>query len=127
MYKTMHSKMFVLAFFAAVIFQAWAVVPVASAEKAADNYRLYCVQCHGTAGTGKGINAPFLAVAPRNHTSAKDMSALTDDGVFKAIKEGGVAVGKSTQMPIFKSILTDAEIKDLVKHLRKMCKCEGKK
>ena len=99
----------------------------AHAEKATDNYKLFCVQCHGTAGTGKGINAPYLAVAPRNHTSAKDMSSLTDDSVFKAIKEGGVAVGKSTQMPPFGGILTDAEIKDIVKHLRSMCKCEGKK
>ena len=102
------------------------VVP-AAAEKAADNYNLYCVQCHGTAGVGKGINAPFLAVQPRNHTSAKDMSALSDKGVAKAIREGGVAVGKSTQMPPFGGLLTEAEINDMVKHLRKMCKCTGKK
>ncbi|MBF0169717.1 MAG: cytochrome c [Nitrospinae bacterium] len=99
----------------------------ARAESAADNYKLYCVQCHGSAGTGKGINAPFLSVAPRNHTNAKDMGELSDDNVFKAIKEGGVAVGKSTQMPPFGGLLNDAAIKDLVKHLRGMCKCEGKK
>ncbi len=99
----------------------------AAAESAADNYKLYCVQCHGTKGVGKGINAPVLAVAPRNHTSAKDMGELTDSGVFKAIKEGGVAVGKSTQMPPWGGVLTDDEINDLVKHLRGMCKCEGKK
>ncbi len=99
----------------------------ASAESAKDNYNLYCVQCHGSAGTGKGINAPSLAVAPRNHTSAKDMSALTDAGVALAITEGGVAVGKSTQMPPWGSVLSKAEIDDLVKHLRGMCKCEGKK
>ncbi len=99
----------------------------ASAESAADNYNLFCVQCHGTKGTGKGVNAPALAVAPRNHTSAKDMSALKDADVFKAIKEGGVAVGKSTQMPSFASNMTDAEITEMVKHLRGMCKCEGKK
>ena len=103
------------------------LVQPAQAEKAADNYKLFCVQCHGTAGVGKGINAPFLAVQPRNHTSAKDMESLSDDNVFKAIKLGGVAVGKSTQMPPFGGILTEAEIKDLVKHLRGMCKCEGKK
>ncbi len=99
----------------------------ALAETAEANYNLYCVQCHGSAGTGKGINAPFLAVAPRNHTSEKDMSALTDDGIALAIKEGGSAVSKSTQMPSWKAVLTDGEIKDMVAHLRKMCKCSYKK
>ncbi len=100
----------------------------AARESAADNYKLFCVQCHGTQGTGKGINAPFLSVQPRNHTSAKDMSELRDvEDVFKAIKAGGVSVGKSTQMPSWGSILSNDEINDLVKHLRMMCKCEGKK
>jgi len=99
----------------------------ARAESASDNYNLYCVQCHGKAGVGKGINAPFLSVQPRNHTSAKDMGALKDDGIALAIREGGIAVGKSTQMPSFKKILTEAEIQDMVKHLRGMCKCEGPK
>lgn len=110
-------------FAAAIIVMA----PAAQAEKAEDNYKLYCVQCHGSAGTGKGINAPSLSVQPRNHTSAKDMGELTDDNVAKAIKEGGVAVGKSTSMPPFGAILSDAEVKEMVQHLRKMCKCEGKK
>ncbi|MDH5639378.1 MAG: cytochrome c [Nitrospinota bacterium] len=99
----------------------------AAKEKAADNYKLFCVQCHGTKGTGRGINAPALSVQPRNHTSAKDMGSLTDESVAKAIKEGGIAVAKSTQMPPFGGVLTDEEIADLVKHLRGMCKCEGKK
>jgi mono/diheme cytochrome c family protein len=99
----------------------------ALAETAEANYALYCVQCHGSAGTGKGINAPYLAVAPRNHTSEKDMGSLTDDGIALAITEGGAAVSKSTQMPSWKSVLTGAEIKDLVAHLRKMCKCSYKK
>ncbi|MDH5508768.1 MAG: cytochrome c [Nitrospinota bacterium] len=110
----------------AVGFLGQADVAVAK-EKAADNYSLYCVQCHGSKGTGRGINAPALSVQPRNHTSAKDMSSLTDESVFKSIKEGGVAVGKSTQMPPWGGILTDEEVTDLVKHLRGMCKCEGKK
>jgi len=101
--------------------------PASAKEKAADNYKLYCVQCHGTKGIGRGINAPALSVQPRNHVSATDMGQLTDDSVFKAIKEGGVAVGKSTQMPPFGAILSDDEVKEMVAHLRGMCKCEGKK
>jgi len=99
----------------------------ARAESAADNYHLYCVQCHGLAGVGKGINAPALSVQPRNHTSAKDMGALKDDGIALAIRDGGPAVGKSTQMPSWKKVLTEPEIQDMVKYLRGMCKCEGPK
>ena len=117
-----------IAFSAAVAIGFMAQADMAYAkEKAQDNYNLFCVQCHGSKGTGRGINAPALAVQPRNHTSAKDMGSLTDDSVFKAIKEGGVAVGKSTQMPPFGAALSDEEITDLVQHLRGMCKCEGKK
>tara|TARA_B100000315_G_scaffold259397_1_gene315302 strand:+ start:33015 stop:33404 length:390 start_codon:yes stop_codon:yes gene_type:complete len=93
------------------------------ADTAAENYSLYCVQCHGSAGTGKGINAPFLSVQPRNHTSAKDMGALSDENIAKAIEGGGLAVGKSNQMPPWGGIFAKAEIADLVKHLRGMCKC----
>ncbi len=122
--KTSGFSKFSAVLLAAALFQMFGMTASASAESADDNYKLYCVQCHGTAGTGKGINAPFLAVAPRNHSSAPDMSQLSDDNVALAIKEGGSAVGKSTQMPAWKSVLTDPEIHDIVKHLRKMCKCE---
>ncbi len=120
------TKLMAVGFFVAALTLA-ATADNARAESASDNYGLYCVQCHGLAGVGKGINAPALAVQPRNHVSAKDMGALKDDGIALAIRDGGVAVGKSAQMPSFKKILTEAEIQDMVKHLRGMCKCEGPK
>lgn len=112
--------------FLVTVILLFGILTPAVAEKAVDNYRLYCVQCHGSKGTGKGINATHLSVQPRNHTSAKDMSELRDDDVYKAIKGGGIAMGKSTQMPPFKEILTEDEIKSLVTLLRQMCKCVGK-
>lgn len=118
---------YAIAFVFGAVILAFSSVDAVAKEKAADNYKLFCVQCHGTAGTGKGINAPALSVQPRNHTSEKDMGSLSDDNVFKAIKEGGVAVGKSNQMPPFGGVLADDEIKDLVAHLRGMCKCTGPK
>jgi cytochrome c oxidase cbb3-type subunit 3 len=94
-----------------------------------ENYRLYCVQCHGTAGTGQGINqtAGGLAVSARDHTSAAQMSKLTDNEIRLAITKGGDAVQKSELMPPWGEVLTPQEIDELVVHLRKLCKCVAAK
>ncbi len=96
---------------------------------AEDNYRLYCVQCHGTAGNGQGINqtAGGLAVSPRDHSSAVEMSKLTDEELRLAIAKGGEAVTKSELMPPWAEVLRAEEIDDLVVHLRKLCKCVAAK
>ncbi|MDX1253274.1 MAG: cytochrome c [Gammaproteobacteria bacterium] len=92
-------------------------------EKAADNYRTYCVQCHGLKGDGKGINIRDMSVQPRDHTDAKEMSARSDADIYKVIKEGGVAINKSVLMPPWSDVFSDEEIKDLVLYLRELCKC----
>lgn len=125
MYVKDISKTLVIGLLLGAVLLLGTSVTAEAKEKAEDYYKLMCVQCHGSSGTGKGINAPALAVQPRNHTSAKDMSTLSDDNVFKAIKEGGIAVGKSNQMPPFGGLMTDAEIHELVAYLRGMCKCKG--
>jgi cytochrome c oxidase cbb3-type subunit 3 len=101
----------------------------ALAGSAEENYRLYCVQCHGTLGNGEGINqtAGGLTVSPRNHTYAKHMSELGDDELRLAIAEGGDAVQKSDLMPPWGKTLSAEEIDELVHHLRTLCKCEGPK
>lgn len=97
----------------------------AQATSTAEVYRLYCSQCHGTRGTGAGINSDALKVQPRDHTSAADMRKLTDADLFRAVRDGGVAVGKSPQMPPFGGALGDDDIKRLVAHLRELCRCKG--
>ncbi len=99
------------------------------AETAEQNYRLYCVQCHGTRATGEGINntAGALAVSPRDHTSAKDMSKLSDEDLRLAITRGGDAVSKSELMPPWGGVLAATEINALVLYLRELCACEGRK
>jgi putative heme-binding domain-containing protein len=96
---------------------------IATAEHSAKVYRLYCFQCHGSTANGRGINAPHLSILPKDHTSSKEMGSLTNEGIFIAIKSGGLSVGRSSEMPPFKSMLTDSEIIGLVKHLRKLCNC----
>lgn len=89
-------------------------------DRGAMLYQLYCSQCHGVRGNGKGINAPHLFVAPRDHTSADEMGMLTDERMFAAIKFGGTAVGKSALMPSWNGTVSDADIQLLVQYVRRL-------
>ncbi|MBN9149735.1 MULTISPECIES: c-type cytochrome [unclassified Nitrobacter] len=86
-------------------------------------YGVYCVQCHGLQRNGTGINVPALSVKPRDHTEAKGMGDTPDDELYKAIKEGGLAVNKSVLMPTWGRVLSEDQINGLVKYLRQVCKC----
>lgn len=100
----------------------------ASAGTAEENYRLYCVQCHGTLANGRGVNNTVgaLAVSPRDHTNAKEMSKLSNEDIRLAIARGGDAVSKSELMPSWGGTLTAGEIDGLVIHLRGLCRCQGR-
>jgi len=99
-------------------------LPTMAKETAADNYKTYCVQCHGMDGNGKGVNIRDMSVQPRDHTDAKAMSGRSDDTIFKVIKEGGPSIDKSVLMPPWGDTLSDEEIRDMVQHLRLLCKCK---
>lgn len=86
-------------------------------------YDIYCAQCHGLKRNGTGVNLPGLAVRPRDHTDTKGMGDTPDEQLFKAIKDGGLAVNKSALMPAWGSVLTDAQITEMVGYLRKVCHC----
>lgn len=95
----------------------------AAATEGKQLYQVYCAQCHGMQGNGKGINIRDMSVQPRDHTDAKAMSARSDADLFKAIKEGGQAINKSLLMPPWGDVLKDSEIEELVKYLRTLCQC----
>lgn len=92
-------------------------------ERAEDNYRTYCTQCHGSQGNGKGINIRDMSVQPRDHTDTKAMAARSDQDLTKVIKEGGLSINKSVLMPPWGDVFSDEEVADLVQYLRKLCKC----
>ncbi|MBI3353635.1 MAG: cytochrome c [Nitrospirae bacterium] len=97
------------------------------AASAEENYKWYCSQCHGLKGDGKGINAtPDQPVNPKNHTDAKEMAKLSTSDVENVIRDGGAATSKSTMMPPWGKSMTDAEIKELVPYLSKLCNCKFK-
>lgn len=89
-------------------------------------YNTYCVQCHGINRDGNGINSASMAVKPRDHTDSKGMGDTPDDVLFKAIKGGGLAVGKSVLMPRWEDVISDDEIKELVAYLRFVSKTASK-
>lgn len=75
----------------------------------------YCSGCHGEDGRGEAKTfRPNVA-----NLSVKElMDQLTDDYLFAAIKNGGVAVGKNAAMPAWKSQLDDREIWDIISFVR---------
>lgn len=94
--------------------------------RAVKNYTAYCVQCHGINRDGNGINSRDMAVKPRDHTDSKGMGDTPDETLFKAIKGGGLAVGKSVLMPKWEGVLSDEEITELVTYLRVVSKTSAK-
>ncbi|MER3447515.1 MAG: cytochrome C [Candidatus Dadabacteria bacterium] len=69
-----------------------------------------CTPCHGHEGKGNGPAAGALNPKPRNLTDANYVSTLTDEHIFKVIKEDGVSVGKSPAMPAWGGVLSDDDI-----------------
>lgn len=94
--------------------------------RAVRNYTAYCVQCHGINRDGNGINSRDMAVKPRDHTDSKGMGDTPDETLFKAIKGGGLAVGKSVLMPRWDGVMSDEEITELVAYLRIVSKTASK-
>lgn len=90
-------------------------------DRGAVLYEVYCTQCHGLKGNGGGINAAHMSVLPRDHTDTGEMSARTDEELFKVIKQGGKSINKSVLMPMWGGNLSDQDIYALVDHLRKLC------
>jgi mono/diheme cytochrome c family protein len=85
-------------------------------------YKQYCASCHGPDGKGNGPAAAALPVKPADHTNPAVMSKISDAELFKAIKEGGQAVGKSPAMPPWGGILKDEQIRALVAYVRSLAK-----
>jgi mono/diheme cytochrome c family protein len=75
-----------------------------------------CVPCHGAAGKGDGPGSVQLNPKPRNLTDAAYMLKLDDRYLYELISRGGVAVGKSSQMPEFP--LSPQDIQNVIAFVR---------
>ena len=85
------------------------------AADAKENWEKSCTKCHGPDGKGKTKMGEKAGV--KDYTDAKVQEAMKDDAMIKAIKEG-VKDGETNKMKAFGDVLSDDEIKALVKYVR---------
>jgi mono/diheme cytochrome c family protein len=81
-------------------------------------YAANCATCHGAHGDGDGPASAALVPKPAKHHDGNYMNPLSNEHIFKVIKEGGAAAGKSPMMAPWGGMLSDAQIWDLVAFLR---------
>lgn len=115
---TMRTKTMLLA---AAALASGAALAEGDARQGEALYKVYCTQCHGINGDGKGVNTRDMPVQPRDHTDTGEMSARTDDDLYKAIDGGGKAVNKSVLMPAWGGNLDESSIRDVIAYLREIC------
>jgi mono/diheme cytochrome c family protein len=85
------------------------------AADAKETWEKSCKLCHGA--DGKGETKMGKKNGAKDYTDAKVQDAMKDDAMTKAIKEG-VKDGEKPKMKAFGDVLSDDEIKALVKYVR---------
>jgi uncharacterized membrane protein/cytochrome c551/c552 len=89
------------------------------AEEARALFAERCTPCHGPEGRGDGPSASSLNPRPRNYHDQAWQQQATDEGISKAILEGGKAVGKAEIMPSNPDLAKKPEVVgELVKIIR---------
>ena len=105
-----------------IVFSLALLVAGAVTVRAADakeNWEKNCTKCHGQDGKGKTKMGEKLGI--KDYTDAKVQDGLKDDAMTKAIKEG-VKDGEKTKMKAYGDVLSDDEVKALVKYVRDLKK-----
>ena len=87
--------------------------------KGATQYGTLCVACHGEKGDGNGPAGAALTPKPTNFTDAANADRLTDEWIYKMVKNGGQANGKSPMMVAWSGAMTDQQIRDVAAYVGK--------
>jgi mono/diheme cytochrome c family protein len=80
-----------------------------------------CARCHGPQGLGNGPDGASLGTRPRNFHDCALMAKDSDDLVFREVKGGSAAIGRSNDMPSWGQALEDDQIKGLIAFVRAFC------
>jgi mono/diheme cytochrome c family protein len=99
-----------------------AAAPGDAVARGAVTYKQICATCHGEDGCSPGPGAAGLDPQPAHHCDGNYMNKLSDEHIFKVIKEGGASVGKSPLMAPWGGTLSDDQIRDVAAFVRSLAK-----
>jgi cytochrome c oxidase cbb3-type subunit III len=102
--------------------EAAATTPGDAVARGAAHYKMFCATCHGENGCTPGPGAAGLDPKPAKHCDGNYMNPLSDEHLFKVIKEGGASVGKSPLMAPWGGVLSDDQIRDVIAFVRTLAK-----
>ena len=79
-------------------------------------YQRHCASCHGPQGAGDGQEGQAFDPGPSDFTAVE----ADAERFYRATRDGGMAVGLSGAMPVYRHTLDDDEIRDVVAHLMQL-------
>ena len=79
----------------------------------------YCIRCHDPESTPERVsNFDNLSPKPHLFNDGAALNGLTNSDLASIISRGGLAVGKSAQMPAWDATLKPVELKALIAYIR---------
>lgn len=82
-------------------------------------YLHFCAPCHGEDGEGAGRYFPsYIETQPPDFINSAYFQETHENVIFRAIKFGSKALGKSTFSPSYGETLRDEEIRYIIKYLK---------
>ncbi len=89
------------------------------AAKGETHYKTLCIACHGEKGDGNGPAGAAMNPKPGNFTDPANSERITDEWVYKMVKNGGAANGKSAMMVAWSGALNDQQVRDVSAYVLK--------
>ncbi len=87
-------------------------------RRGTEAYQALCSQCHGKAGAGDGHAGQAMDPAPADLSAPGRVKGLSDGYLYWRIAEGGTFPPFNSEMPAWRTLLSEAEIWELVSYLR---------
>ena len=79
----------------------------------------YCIRCHDSESTPERVsNLDNLSPAPHQFSDGGTLNRITDSDLTNIIAHGGLALGKSPQMPAYGATLRPEEIRAVIAYMR---------
>lgn len=100
-------------------YEPWTSPEFSQADAGRGNvlYKEYCGQCHGLTGKGDGPAASGLEPKPAIHANMP-FDKLPMEYLYTVINHGGVAVGKSPNMPYWGLTIGQQGVADVIAYLK---------